>query len=247
MPFADDLYSADDSDVESFSEELSPTDGYFSPRNLPHNVMVLDPSLQEGAVESKAREAQRESEASQAGHFAGSDVVSQTISTSEPFRYSSTAYSPTSTSSNAFHPQLSPPFRRDESYTEASSLLHPAPPPAYSAATSQPTSSLSRGFHPDYRTISTRHLEEGEVYRHEPESMGNPVAVEEQPPPAWMIRIKKLQSRSILKKILLVFLVSALGIGFLVTGIKNNQSVSNLHALSVIFFWHKDYLRFDGL
>ena len=57
MPYADNLYSADESDAESFSNELSPTDGYFSNREQSRNVVVLDPSLegQASTAGSKAR------------------------------------------------------------------------------------------------------------------------------------------------------------------------------------------------
>ena len=42
MPRSDDLYSAD-SDAESFTNELSPTDGYFT-RGMPADVLVPDPT-----------------------------------------------------------------------------------------------------------------------------------------------------------------------------------------------------------
>jgi len=42
MPRSDDLYSAD-SDTESFTNELSPTDGYFA-RGMPADVLVPDPT-----------------------------------------------------------------------------------------------------------------------------------------------------------------------------------------------------------
>ncbi|KAG9232349.1 hypothetical protein BJ875DRAFT_82128 [Amylocarpus encephaloides] len=44
-PLSDNLYSADDSDGESFSDELTPSDGYFRPRELAPGAMVQDPTM----------------------------------------------------------------------------------------------------------------------------------------------------------------------------------------------------------
>ncbi|EPE27847.1 hypothetical protein GLAREA_04638 [Glarea lozoyensis ATCC 20868] len=47
MPVSDNLYSADDSDGESFSEELTPTNGYFHRGEMAPRAMLHDPQLQD--------------------------------------------------------------------------------------------------------------------------------------------------------------------------------------------------------
>ena len=100
----------EDSDDESLTNELSPTDGYFNRRPAhPQQVLVPDPS-QDTAEANKAREAQQES--------------SQTSATPRrPSRHSAA-------SSTSPRPRLSPDFE-DDTYTERSGLLSSAPP-AYS-------------------------------------------------------------------------------------------------------------------
>ena len=68
MPYTDNLYSADDSDVESFSNELSPTDGYFSNSRPSSGCDGPDPSLETGpsTAELKAQEVREEATASSA-------------------------------------------------------------------------------------------------------------------------------------------------------------------------------------
>ncbi|KAH8661616.1 hypothetical protein BGZ60DRAFT_380915 [Tricladium varicosporioides] len=45
MPLSDNLYSAEDSDAESFSDELSPSDGYFNSGDASPRGMVQDPTF----------------------------------------------------------------------------------------------------------------------------------------------------------------------------------------------------------
>ncbi|KAE9369413.1 hypothetical protein N431DRAFT_427567 [Stipitochalara longipes BDJ] len=47
MSHSDNLYSAEESDHESFSDELSPADGYFNRGVMSANAMVPDPSLED--------------------------------------------------------------------------------------------------------------------------------------------------------------------------------------------------------
>src|SRR4051812_5721699 len=68
LPYSDNLYSAnDESDAESFSDELSPADGYFNRRDMPTNELVPDPSQEDSkTAEDKVliprREARQNSE-----------------------------------------------------------------------------------------------------------------------------------------------------------------------------------------
>ena len=118
MPSNTGLYG--DSDDESLSEELSPTDGYFNGRNHPQDVLIPDPSQALSDSNSdKAQEARQEGEASRASEAgAASRRQSQ--------------HSPPSTPSS--RRRIDPVFE-DEAVTEATPLL-PSAPPTYSAATS---------------------------------------------------------------------------------------------------------------
>ena len=118
MPSNTGLYS--DSDNESLSAELSPTDGYFNGRDHPQDVLIPDPS-QASSESDKAREAREEAETSRA----------RDASTS-PRRDSQ--YSPRSIPSRA---RFNPVFE-DEGYTETTPLLRSAPP-AYSPPASGST------------------------------------------------------------------------------------------------------------
>ncbi|KAI9838010.1 MAG: hypothetical protein M1819_006164 [Sarea resinae] len=102
------LYDAG-SDADSFSEELSPTDGYFGQRSHPQDMLIRNPEAPTNS-ESKAHGAREESEESTASPASNRRA-----------------------SSNFPHRSESPTF------TEHSSLLlSQPPPPAYSAAPSQP-------------------------------------------------------------------------------------------------------------
>lgn len=199
MPYADNLYSADDSDIESFSDELSPTDGYFTGPS-PSNAMVPDPSLEQtSSAESKAQEARAEAESNPENH--SSPTPLQTQSPFPPLNHfqpsASASYSGypavTAASSNSSTSPTTPvsPFRRvpdtqprHNFYSEDSPLLRPfAPPPTYSAATSASQSSHpSQSFGRNYNTISEGDLEHGQIQTRMPESMGGPVDSNERQP-----------------------------------------------------------------
>lgn len=248
-PYSDNLYSADDSDAESFSDELSPTDGYFMNREHPQDVMVPDPSLESSTAESKAQEAREEAQAVVRSRTVQSSVT-PTISTSTSSQAytpaaSSAAYTPSSPTSYAPLSPTSSHRRHDELYSETTSLLHGAPPPAYSAAASSTTSQHSRQFSRNYSTISNEQLEEGLAQHHEPESMGEPVDFNDRLP-LWMTQIKKYRTRDFLKNALLVLLVLSIGTGFLITAVKSGQSVSSLFCIaSVTLLLIKNYTFFD--
>jgi hypothetical protein len=245
MPYADNLYSADDSDVESFSNELSPTDGYFASRDHPQDVMVPDPSLGTGPsmAESKAREAGEEAIASPENLAAGTSA-SPGVSASSPFRVAapapSTIYSPSTHTAYTPHSPASSHRREDDLYSETSPLLHTvAPPPAYSAATSQPT---LQHFNRNYSTISAHQPESG---LHEPESMGGPHDFNERYP-LWVKQAKKMSRWRIFRNVLLVALVLGLAVGFIITAVKSGESVSSYFCIaSVSLLLIKNYVALD--
>ncbi|MCJ1417946.1 hypothetical protein MMC32_004291 [Xylographa parallela] len=114
MPSGTGLY--EDSDDESLSNELSPTNGYFNQRpNHPQDVLMPDPS-QNTAEGNKAREAEQEQDTKSAPQ--------DTTAPSRPSHFS--------TPSTSTRRRLDPEFEEDIR-TEHSPLL-PSAPPTYSAA-----------------------------------------------------------------------------------------------------------------
>lgn len=220
MPHSDNLHSADDSDTESFSDELSPTDGYFSNRAHPQDVMVPDPTV--GGCNAKAQEATAETQANSQSHFPNSHVrpLSPTSSLPVPSGADSSTYTPASPSTYTPRTLASPFPRQEDLYSEASPLLHPsAPPPAYSAATLH---SGDQHINRNYSTIFAQQLEEG---NREPESMGQPNEYNERTP-LWMRRTRRLPEWLSLKRSILVILVLGLAMGFIAIAAKSGKSVS---------------------
>ncbi|MCJ1387169.1 hypothetical protein MMC18_000009 [Xylographa bjoerkii] len=115
MPSGTGLY--EDSDDESLSNELSPTNGYFNQRpSHPQDVLVPDPS-QNTAAANKAREAEQEQ--------GTTTVPEDTTASRRPSHFS--------TPSSSTRRRLDPDFEED-THTEHSPLV-PSAPPTYSAAT----------------------------------------------------------------------------------------------------------------
>lgn len=220
MPRSDNLYSADDSDAESFSDELSPTDGYFTNRAHPQDVMVRDPTTE--SRNSKAEEARAEAQADSESHFSNSQV--RPVSTTSSLQVSTgthpSTYTPTSPTTYTPRTLMSSFPRQEDLYSEASPLLHPpAPPPAYSAATPQ---SGDQHITPNYSTVSARLLEEGS---REPESMGQPSEHDERTP-LWTTKTRRLPEWLSLRRSLLIFLIVGLAVGFIAIAVKSGRSVS---------------------
>ena len=143
MPTESGLY--EDSDNDSLSNDLSPTDGYFNQRpSHPQDVLVPDPSQDTGEL-SKAREAQEERNAN---HTNG------TSETCEELRRQSQASTQSATSRRRLD------IDTEESHTEFTPLI-PSAPPAYSAATadspypsrSTAYASSGNGENRDYSTM----------------------------------------------------------------------------------------------
>lgn len=228
MPRSDNLYSADDSDHESFSEELSPSDGFnsHSRPNVPINV-VSDPSLRKEdkpedktlipppAVQNRTGGSSRTSlnsilPRSHPSHnyasLRGSDNASRSPS----------SYTPTSPVSSR---------RRNEMFTERSTLLH-GPPPAYSPAEETPRSPQGTEAR-RYSTFIENQLERGYLPGREPESMGAPEQPSDETTP--LSRGSKPLRASIFRKITKKFLLVALFVVVLIsltTAMFSKSSVS---------------------
>lgn len=149
-----------DDDVESLSEQLSPTDGYFNNGRspiVPPNLMIPDPNQQGAAEASKAREAREEVERERVrerqghatsgvgrGGTGGGNGASNTVAASGEERRISHAPQPSfSLGRRRFGVDEDDDDADDHgSYTERTPLLNQAPlpptnapPPAYSYAT----------------------------------------------------------------------------------------------------------------
>ncbi|KAL2072416.1 hypothetical protein VTL71DRAFT_11759 [Oculimacula yallundae] len=178
---SDNLYSANDNeddeqnDRQSFSEELSPSDGYFNERGgMRSNTMVPDPSMdRKDRVEDKTliptpNASQRAGGSSRTSIHPllprsppSQSYASQHASSRSPT--ASTSYTPTS-------PISSP--RNEEMFSENSALLN-GPPPAYTPSPVSPTTT-SEPADRSYSTFQESRLESGLPPTRQPESMGVP-------------------------------------------------------------------------
>jgi hypothetical protein len=229
MTTSDNLYSAEESDGESFSEELSPTDGYFNrgePGDRRPNVMVPDPSMDDKKVEDKTLIPTPHPQASTGGTSRSSLYPMLQTPSSRPYA------SPPSSENNSSPPTAYTPTsrmssRRHNSFSEHTPLMN-IPPPAYSespvpsspgnASQNQiPHSPTHTRNNSTYSTFPEHHLERGFQPPREPESMGGPPDADERTP---LSRDKPSPSRRrlIIKKLIFVALVFAI-IGSLVTAI----------------------------
>lgn len=173
---SDNLYSADDdtlSDTESFSEELSPTDGYFQrPEMSSHSQLVPDPTIDYGPAEAKTLIDPPSSQGT------GSRIHPSLPSRSMPSSLSDVPSSPSPRHIEEYAPVSPTSHRlsrgRGASIVEQEPLLY-QPPPAYSESPPSSFRSLPNGE--SYDTFS-RQLALP-LQRREPESMGGPL---EEPP-----------------------------------------------------------------
>lgn len=237
MPFSDNLYSAEDSDHESFSEELSPSDGYFNRGNVPSNI-VQDPSI---SKDDKAEDKTLIPPPSVQSRTGGSSRTSlhSVLPRSLPTHNYASHRSDNASNTASPHSPTSPiSSRRTGAMRSERSALIDGPPPAYTPSPEVPTSPQSPR-EPEERSYSTfpeHHLERGYLPRREPESMGGPI--EEEPDERTPLSNEPYREpysepkperaslcRSITKRMLLVALFIAVVIS-LVAAIRGRSSVS---------------------
>lgn len=245
MPYSDNLYSADDgdfSDDESLSDQLSPADGYFSrPDSLP-NVMVPDPSLEQGnTAEAKAQEAREEAQSNSDGqeHQDSSATTSSIMSPSTPSRLDTSVppdHTPTPSGPSAISPSPISPRRYYNPYPSIRTPLIQGPPPAYSPA-SPSTSSLApltptspQAHEPvrNYNTFSYGRLEDGLSNHQEPQSMGSPPEGPSENSPLQRRQQKHHQRRGIIQKLLFICLIASIVLVILTKTMRSGTSVSVL-------------------
>ena len=195
----------EDSDTESLSNELSPTDGYFnSRRNYPTNILVPDPSLET----DKAAEVREENEATRRSE----------ASSAHRRQSQRTAWSSYS------RPNVSPTQEEGEPHTEHSPLIPQSAPPAYSAATA------GRSYQSIVPTNNSNHVGQAGLYNTiggqgisssstEPEDMGgqpDSAHAQQRRVDKWKKRSRQCIHKS-LKLMCMCFLVLVLlliGVGF---------------------------------
>jgi hypothetical protein len=214
MPFSDNLYSLDDdSDGDSFSEELSPTDGFMHQTEIPTNTLVQDPTIgRDTKAEAKVLIPTPVSQSStgRTSRLSNHSGPSQSI---PPHPYASIRSSDRSSTSPISYTPVSPtsPRRREELFTEHTPLMN-GPPPAYSASPEPSTSEASENGQ-RYSTFPEHHLERGFLTRSEPESMGRPIDISDETTPLSEERPRRQKRHhrrhKFIKKFLLIALVLA--------------------------------------
>ena len=184
-----------DSDTESFSNELSPTDGYFNSRqNNPPDILVPDPS------QNTDKAAEAEEETTQARRASESSSTQQRQSHHIPqLSYSNRRYNPD--------------LEEEEEQSENTSLIPQSAPPTYSAAisgSSQQPPVANGEFNPggnsrNYGTIDRV----GGLSDEQPEASDGHSLPENLESKSWKKQLKRYRCASI-KKIALLILAIAM-------------------------------------
>ncbi len=178
MPLPGNLYSTNDSDRESFSDELSPSDGYFGRGEMPRRT-VVDPSVEDSKPEPKVL---MPTPNEQPGGGSGSRTSLNSIPPPPSARHnyaspqSSTNALTSSTSSTANAPVSLVSPRRVDMLSERTPLIN-GPPPAYSLNPEPLMSHSDPDNGPRYSRLPEHYLESGYHLNRDPPSMGR--AVEE--------------------------------------------------------------------
>ena len=216
----------DDSDHESLSNELSPTDGYFNERHTqPQRMMVLDPSQHNARTENE-RDARDKAHATSSSHHYGPEASRL------PSRHSR-ALSEVSPRSMPTRGSLDPEFD-EEAQNEGTPLLPPAPL-AYSPPDSDSPFRTSRTFGwPTRSEYSTMGGSRPFLLNRAPEDLGGREPLLGGPPRdnRWRNRTWEwlCENTNRIAKGLLIFLALAMGVVFIVNvalSIKTHEKVSN--------------------
>jgi hypothetical protein len=235
MPFSDDLYSADVDypdvdypDVDSFSDELSPADGYFE-RAMPSGAMVPDPSQvsDDKTVEDKVLITRPEPRMGSGS--SSRPTNSPTLEQLHPTHNNASAVSSPTVGS----PVAPRSFNRI--HPDALIMGAIAPPPAYSASP-VPTSSHASSSpqspqdHRSYNTFQQPHLEhrleQGFLPTRDPQNMGRPEGEPNEEAPLVGIRVeRKSRRRTVLRKLLFAALVLTVMTSVLTAALNWNNSV----------------------
>ncbi|KAG0647132.1 hypothetical protein D0Z07_7324 [Hyphodiscus hymeniophilus] len=228
MPYSDNLYSAndDESETESFSNELSPTDGFFHRSPMASNRMVPDPSLdrKDAAEEDKVLipRSETRNESGSTSRSATSPTL-QHLFPSQNYASSQSDNRIRPAASSTSNTPSSPASRRrtdNELFVDPRDSMQ-GPPPAYTPS-SPPTSSHSN-HNRSYSTIEPSQLERGlpTPSNVEPQSMGRPSEDPNERTPLANNEIKKTsRRRTFLRKFLFIALVFAAVVAIMSTLVK---------------------------
>ncbi|KAI0385313.1 hypothetical protein F5Y04DRAFT_245525 [Hypomontagnella monticulosa] len=251
MPYSDNMYSmGDDSDGESYADQLSPSDGYFASSSSSHavpnvpNVLVPDPTLQQtselDAESSKAREAEAERLSSnttrsenyhnrhnpvRSGNYQEPSHVEQHGTSSTTL--SRQQYNPTFAHTHSPSSASSTPLRSYPTRGRTPSVYSDAPP-AYSPSPTTPFSptnlpSQSRTYNTftTTTTMGVAEIENERLLGRGPESIGQPGDEEIGGTPHWSRRVRRrLPTWLSWKMIVIGVLVLIVSIGFLASSFR---------------------------
>lgn len=242
MPFSDNPYSADDSDVDSFSDELSPTDGYFNPNRgaagIRPGMMVQDPSI---GLDDKKPEAKvliptphAQAPMRQGERASNHPAMAQSSSSASYASPPPSENSPASPENRHTHNPLSrlSPQHHDHVFAEQMPLMS-GPPPAYTPSPDTPHAAVElSASERSYRTFAENHLERGLLEPHQPESMGGHVEDEadERAPlsnntltkiPRWRRVNKRVLLLALLSTVIIIWVVAACPEYLVSTGVPN--------------------------
>jgi hypothetical protein len=257
MPHQDNLYSVEESDNESFSDELSPADGYFNRGQISAQAMVPDPSIED----SKEPEAKTLIPPHLLESMGRDSRVSPYSSSLPSQSYASAHSAGTSVPSRSSYMPTSPVSSRrlDDLFPRRPASMN-GPPPAYTPSpepTSSPTQEPSQPSQPNqpnqpiqpiqpppsqpvqpsqqsppspitYNTFPEQHLERGFLpRREEPESMGSPDEIPSESTPLSRSTRRRSPCRNFLRKLLHVALVFTVTITILTAIFGGSKSVSS--------------------
>jgi hypothetical protein len=233
MSSSSNLYAADDTDAHSFSDELSPADGYFNHGDVPRHL-VQDPSIdykpepktliappQQSSTGGTSRSSLHSllPRSPSAQHYASPQLQLNTSNSHVSFDSpSSIASSPT-----------------EDMFLEITTPLTSGPPPAYSPSPAPP--SLPQEA-PEQRYSTIPEEERGFLAHREPESMGGPIEGPDERTPLSVSRRRESPFRKMtktirkaIKKTLLAALLIVVALTLLLHFFMNRSSVSFTQSL----------------
>lgn len=233
MPLSDNLYSAEDSDAESFSDELSPSDGYFNSGDASPRGMVQDPTFDDDKKpEDKTlipTPTASQASTGRSSRMANYPSLPQLTSSSNYASGPSSEGSPSSPNTIRSHISHGTP-RADRIFSEHAPLMNDAPPPAYTPNPSSSSGTQARQDGAVYSAFPEYHLERGFLApQREPQSMGGPVdrpidEPSETTPLADGNRRRPLRYRRVLRRVLFIAVVFGV-IGTMVTAVFHAKRV----------------------
>lgn len=239
------LYSTDDTDDESFTEELTPADGYFEPNRMPSNHTVPDPSI-DMKTEPKTLIPPPSTRQQQNNGSPSTTSIHELFSMTPPMPSDASIQSTTNVPAPRSYTPISPVQPQDEGIFPEHMPLMNGPPPAYTPSPVSPVTSRSTPLNPSsgriYSTFPEQYLEQGLFTNRHPESMvGTPEEPNERTPLSTPIVVKS-RRRKIGKSICLALVLGVVMFSLLLTMFyKRTSAVSLLYSIRVSCQWGESY------